>query len=166
VARDGIQSQQKICSSMTILADVVWPSLFLANRLMTWWIIGAGFLIEFFFVLWLTRAAPVRAGLMTVVMNVVSTAVGVLGIPLSGLLWELIATVTLLPLFNWGTFNPVTWIVSCLLATLLNALIEVASLRLIFKIPLTRRLFWWLALANFITVGMALASIMVSPPEL
>jgi hypothetical protein len=81
------------------------------------------------------------------------------------LAWELIASVSLLPLMNWGTFNPVTWLVSAVLAALVNAVIEVGSLRLIFKVPLSKRLFWWLAVANFITAGMALASLMIVPPK-
>jgi len=150
---------------MIILADVVWPSLFLGGRLFTWWIIVTGLVIEFFFILRLTRATPFRAGLMTVVMNAVSTGIGIVGIPLSGILWELIATVTILPAFHWGTFNPVTWLVSCLLAALLNTVIEMGSLRLIFRVAWTKRLFWWLALANMITVGMAMTSIMMQPPR-
>jgi hypothetical protein len=150
---------------MHALADVVWPSLFLAERMLSWWIIAAGLVIEFFFVRWLTGAVPGRAALMTLVMNAISTAAGVVAIPISGLAWELIASVSLLPLMNWGTFNPVTWLVSAVLAALVNAVIEVGSLRLIFKVPLSKRLFWWLAVANFITAGMALASLMIVPPK-
>lgn len=150
---------------MMILADVVWPSLFLAGRLFAWWIIGAGLLIEWAFVIRLTRTTLVRAGVMTVVMNAISAAVGIVGIPLSGIIWEFIAAATVMPLFNWGTFNPVTWFVSCILAALLNTVVETASLRLLFRVAWTKRLFWWLALANAITVGMALISIMISPPS-
>jgi hypothetical protein len=103
---------------------------------------------------------------MTVVMNAVSAGIGVVGIPLSGFVWELIATITIIPLFHWGTFNPVTWFVSCLLAASLNTVVEAGSLRFIFKVPCTKRLVSWLGLANMITVGMAMASIMSRPPEL
>jgi len=148
-----------------VFADVVWPSLFLSERLFTWWIIGAGLIIEFVFVVRLTQSTLTRAALMTCVMNAISASVGIFGIPLSGILWELAATITFMPLFNLGTFNPVTWFASCVLAALLNTLIETASLRLIFKVAWTKKLFWWLALANFITVGMAFVSITMSPPK-
>jgi len=151
---------------MTVLANVVWPALYLGGRLFTWWIIGTGLVIELFFVLWLTKATPARAVLMTLAMNALSAVVGIFGIPLSGIVWELIASITIMPLFDWGTFNPVTWFVTCLLAALLNAVIETASLCLIFKVAWTRRLFWWLALANFVTVGIAMVSIMMKPPEI
>lgn len=150
---------------MTMIANVVWPSLYLGGRLFTWWIIGTGLVIEFFFVLWLTKATLPRAGLMTLAMNAVSAGIGIIGIPLSGIVWELIASITIMPLFDWGTFNPVTWFVSCVLAAFLNAAVETASLRFIFKVAWTRRSFLWLALANFITVGLAMASIMMRPPQ-
>jgi len=34
-------------------ANVVWPALYLETRLFSWWAIGIGFLIEFFFIKWL-----------------------------------------------------------------------------------------------------------------
>ena len=150
---------------MTMIANVVWPSLYLGGRLFTWWIIGTGLVIEFFFVLWLTKATLPRSGLMTLAMNAVSAGIGIIGIPLSGIVWELIASITIMPLFDWGTFNPVTWFVSCVLAALLNAAVETTSLRFLFKVTWTRRSFLWLALANFVTVGMAMVSIMMRPPQ-
>ncbi len=38
----------------SIFADVVWPALFLEQRLFSWWAIGLGLVVEFFFVRWLT----------------------------------------------------------------------------------------------------------------
>ena len=130
------------------------------------WIIGAGLVIEFFFILWLTKASIPRACLMTLAMNVVSTIVGIFGIPLSGLAWEFVAAVTVMPIFGWGTFNPVTWFASCVLAALLNALVETGSLRLVFKTTWSKRIFWWLVVVNLVTVGISMASIMMQPPEL
>jgi hypothetical protein len=71
---------------MGIVADVVWPSLFLEGRLFAWWIVAAGLAIEFFFVLRLTRSSPPRAALMTLVMNGISSALGIFAIPISGIL--------------------------------------------------------------------------------
>ena len=79
-------------------------------------------------------------------MNGISAAIGIIGIPLSGMIWEFIAMVTIMPLFHWGTFNPVTWAASCVLAALLNTVVEVGSLRLIFKVRWTKRVSWWIGL--------------------
>ncbi len=62
---------------MSMLADVVRESLYLDGRLFAWWIIVTG-VLEFFFVLWVARAHPLRASLMTVAMNAASTGVGMI----------------------------------------------------------------------------------------
>ncbi|MBC1193058.1 MAG: hypothetical protein ACK47N_18760 [Microcystis sp.] len=149
---------------MMILANVIWPSLYLVERINTWWIVGISLLIEFLCLIWLTQEKIWKVGLMTLVMNLVSTVVGIVGIPLSGIVWELIATITIHPLFHWGTFNPVTWIVSCILAALLNAVVEVMSLIWIFKFRWTAKIFWCLVIANGITVSIAYWTILLTPP--
>jgi hypothetical protein len=149
---------------MMILANVIWPSLYLVERINTWWIVGISLLIEFLCLIWLTQEKIWKVGLMTLVMNLISTAVGIIGIPLSGIAWELIATITIHPLFHWGTFNPVTWIVSCILAALLNAAIEMMSLIWIFKIRWTAKTFGCLVFANGITVSIAYRTILLAPP--
>ena len=147
-----------------ILANVIWPSLYLVERINTWWIIGISLLIEFLFLIWLTQEKILKVGLMTLVINLFSTGVGAFAIPLSGIAWELIATITIHPLFHWSTFNPVTWIVSCILATLLNAAIEMISLILLFNLRWTAKTFGCLILANGITVSIAFRTILVNPP--
>lgn len=146
-----------------ILANVIWPSLYLVERINTWWIVVISVLIEFLCLIWLTQEKIWKVGLMTFVMNLLSTAVGIIGIPLSGILWELIATITIHPLFHWGTFNPVTWIVSGILAALLNALVEWRSLIWIFKIRSTAKTFGCLIIANGITVSIAGWTLLLTP---
>ena len=68
-----------------ILANVIWPSLYLVERINTWWIVGISLLIEFLCLIWLTQEKIWKVGLMTLVMNLVSTVVGIVGIPLSGI---------------------------------------------------------------------------------
>ena len=148
---------------MMILANVIWPSLYLVERINTWWIVVISVLIEFLCLIWLTQEKIWKVGLMTFVMNLLSTAVGIIGIPLSGILWELIATITIHPLFHWGTFNPVTWIVSGILAALLNALVEWRSLIWIFKIRSTAKTFGCLIIANGITVSIAGWTLLLTP---
>ena len=146
-----------------IFANLVWPSLYLVEQINTWWIVGISLLIESFCLLWLTQEKIWKVGLMTLVMNLLSTLIGMIGIPLSGIIWELIATITIHPIFGWGTFNPVTWIVSCILAALLNAAIEMMSLIWIFKISWAAKIFWGLVFANGITVSIAFRAVLVTP---
>ncbi|MEN1680475.1 MAG: hypothetical protein AAGJ46_12855 [Planctomycetota bacterium] len=148
----------------TVIANVVWPALFLEMRALAWWIIGLGLLIEFCFLLSLTRADMAKAAWMTLVMNFASTVLGVIGVPLAGILWELVAAFTVYPLFGSGTFTPVSWAVSCLLAAALNSLVEAGVLSRSFGIAWRRELIGTLFVANLITVGIAMGSILQPPP--
>jgi hypothetical protein len=89
-----------------VLADVVWPALFLAGRMMAWWAIGLGLVVE--------------AG---------------------------------------------TWAATFIFAVFIDAALEASVLRYGFKQRPFKRLFWWLALANAISVGIAMASLFKYPPQ-
>ena len=38
---------------IAVYANVEWPALVLETRLLSWWAIGLGLLIEYFFIKWL-----------------------------------------------------------------------------------------------------------------
>ena len=97
-------------------------------------------------------------------MNAVSTILGIILIPLSGILWEIFPGMIIYPLFHLGTFNPITWAATFVLAALTNALVESLVIRYGFKIQVSKKRFWILAAANLVSVGLAMASLFVSPP--
>jgi hypothetical protein len=148
-----------------MLADVVWPSLLLVSRLYAWWIIAAGLVIEYLFVQLLTKTSPPRAALMTVCMNAVSSAIGWIGILLFGSLWDLAGSMLLSPLYltGWKVAPQVHWLGSTAVAALVSTAIELSTLCVFFGITWTKRFFWWLALANFVTTGIAVWSILAMP---
>jgi len=148
-----------------LLADVVWPALFLAGRLMAWWAIGLGLLVELFFVRFLTGFSWLKSTLADVGMNAASSLLGLFLIPLAGLAWESFPGIMLYRVFNIGTFNPGTWTATFLFAVLINAAIEATVLRHGFKQKPFKRLFGWLVLANAISVGIAMASLFKYPPR-
>lgn len=147
------------------LANIVWPSLVLTDRLLCWWIVAIGLLVEFACLFWLTQASATKAAAMTLTMNLISALIGIVAIPLSGVLWAPIAAVVD-PVFGWGMFNPLAWVMSALLAALVNAIIETASLRIVFKVSWTGKVFGWVFLANMVTAGLAFATIYLDPPKL
>ncbi len=98
-------------------------------------------------------------------MNLASTVLGIVLIPLSGFVWELLASFTIYPLLNVGTFNPVTWGATLLLAAGVNAVVEGSVLRYGFKQALGRRGFWILFAANLVSVAIAFVSILMRPPK-
>jgi len=108
-----------------LLANMVWPSLYLANRLGTGWAIVLGLIIEFLFLLKFFKLNAKQALIVDIGMNAWSCLVGIVLVPLSGLIWEITFGQIVHALFNVGTFNPVTWGFSILLAAITNATVEV-----------------------------------------
>lgn len=135
-----------ILMPVTASANMVWPSLYIATGMRSWYVILAGLLIEIIFVKFLLKETWLKSSLISFIMNLVSTVVGVVLIPLSGILGEVI----LIP-FGTGTFHPTHWMVSYVLAILSNVLIEGLTVKLIFKHSF-KKMFWWLFLANAMSV--------------
>jgi hypothetical protein len=147
----------------TIFADMVWPALFLEQRLLAVPVISAGLLLEYVFVLRITELGTKRSILADLVMNAVSTLAGILLIPIAGIAWELFPGTFLYHNFNLGTFNPWTWTATFLLAVAINTTIEFFVLRRFFKQRLGKRGFGWLFVANTLSVGLAFASFLIFP---
>ena len=113
------------CTPAIALADVVWPALFLETRIFTWWAILIGLALEYLFIRRLFALSPQRAVVATVVANTISALAGLPLIPLSGVAWEIFPGMLYMSLFKWGTFNPVTWGATFVLACLINTAIEI-----------------------------------------
>jgi len=94
-----------------------------------------------------------------------SSLLGFILIPLAGIAWESSIGITLYKLFNIGTFNQGTWPATFIFAVSIDAALETSVLRFGFKQRQFKRLFWWLALANAISVGIAMASLFKYPPR-
>lgn len=148
--------------SSCVQADVVWPALYLETRLFSWWAIAVGLIAEYLFVRWLFNLSIRRAAIATTTANGVSSVAGILLIPLAGFAWEFPALIYTQPL-NWGTFNPVTWAATFVIACLVNTGIETIVYKHAFKLPVHRREFWWIFVANSVSVGIAFATLFLVP---
>ena len=148
-----------------MLADMIWPAAFLESRLLSAWVISAGLFIEYFFVWRVTALGTWRSILADLAMNAASTLLGIILIPLAGIVWEIFPGLLLYKLFDLGTFNPGTWAATFILAVLINAGLELLVLRLGFRQPPGSGLFWWLCLANALSVGVAMGSFLLYPPR-
>ena len=80
------------------------------------------------------------------VANAISALVGLIFIPLSGIIVEILTSP-----FRVGTFHISHWILDYLMVVVVNTLIEGLSLQWIFKYQFKKN-FWWLFGANFISV--------------
>jgi hypothetical protein len=154
-------------SRTPLYADMVWPALVLEQRIMSVVPIMAGLVTEWL-ALWFGGFGLSwrRAAVIDVVMNAVSSALGIALIPALGFVWEVFPGAVLYRLFNVGTFNPGTWAATFVIAVLATTAIEAAVVRWGFKVPLDRRRFWILCAANCVSVAMAFASLWIHPPRL
>jgi len=114
---------------------------------------------------WLTGFGWGKAVLADVAMNTASSLIGVFLIPVARLAWEFSVGIALYKVFNIGTFNPITWAATFVLAVFVNSALETTVLRYGFKQRPLKRFFWWLSLANAFSVGIAVASIFLNPPQ-
>lgn len=146
----------------SIIANVVWPALYAEEKVSSIPIIALSLVIEFFFFRQLFGLNLQKAVLYTLAANVASGLIGYIGRPLSGLLYEITIGMIVMWVFDWGTFNPVTWISVPILGGALNTFIELLTIKLIWKEKMTKRNFCWIWLANIITISIATAWVVVS----
>ena len=150
-----------------LLGDVVWPALVLEQRILSAVPISAGLIVEWF-ALWVGGFGLSwrKAAVVDIVMNAVSTVVGIVLTPAIGLVWEFFPGTLLFKLFNIGTFNPGTWVATFLIAVLVTTAIEAVVVRWGFKVLLGRRRILILCAANSVSVSIAFASLWMHPPKL
>jgi hypothetical protein len=148
-------------------ADMVWPGLLLEQRLLTWWAVSAGLLIEAAYLGWRFRPlGPWRSLAYSGVMNAFSSALGIVLIPLA----------TFLGLIPFGSAHPTSpadhaaldaavWVVTVPVATAVNVAVERWALggALGGADAVTPRVTRELAAVNAVTVLLAAASLWVRP---
>ncbi len=146
-------------------AAFVWPAVYLETRLFSLWVVGLGLIVEFFFVRWLFRPSLGKAALATFAASVVSAVAGAVLVPLAGIAWEFLAMWSYQRWFGWGSFNPLTWLVTLVLACLINTTVECLIYRFGFRFTVKRREVLWFLLANAVSVGLAFGSLWLAPIE-
>ena len=133
----------------TAHADVVWPSLYIAVGMASLPVILAGLVVEIFFVKYFTKIKWLKATAVAFLMNLVTSVIGLYTNTFSGLFLELILYYVFgydSPTFNWDH-----WILHYTTIIFINTLIEGVVVRLTLKLKL-KNTFWWLFLANTISV--------------
>ena len=138
-----------------VLADVVWPALFLSIRMAAWWCVLGSLLIEGLALWRFAGVRLVKSMAASVTMNAVSAFIGMLLLPLMGIRLEALADATYNAWLDLGTFNPISYVATWFGATLLTTMIECFVLWLVFVMPWNRR---WVAVVlavNAVTVALA-----------
>jgi hypothetical protein len=148
------------------LADVVWPSLILEGRLLSVFPISAGLVVEWLVLYFGGFGLSWKKSIVVdLVMNAVSSTVGVFLIPILGVVWELFPGSLINWIFHVGTFNPVAWIATFLFSACASTAIEAVVVRKGFKIPLDWKRFWMLFGANAVSTAIAFVSLWTHPPQ-
>ncbi len=142
------------------LADLVWPALYLADRMVAVPVILLGLVLEAGLFRRAFALSWRRAFGVACTVNVVSALVGIAVLPAWGWYWESSVAKRNHSL-GWGTFNPLTWAETCLMAWLLTTLVEYLPLRWVTQRPPT--LLPTLLLANAMSVGVAYLSLSCLP---
>ena len=125
-----------------------------------------GLLAEFIVLRFVFPMSWKKALVVDLVMNLASGLVGAVAVPLAGVIWEFFPGSLYMKAFNMGTFNPITWTATCLMAIFISAAIEVAVVRYAFKFTITKRRFWAVVLANVLSTAIAYISMVRHPPQL
>jgi len=131
-------------------ANLLWPSLLYQHGTVTVLSIVVALAVEGFFLWRVTQFSFTRVLLSAVVMNLVSTLIGLAAMPvLEG--WIVDVSGSSLPvLLTWSGFSGVFWISSLVLLALVDAGIEGTVVRLLFKSPMPIGGYLLLAIGNMI----------------
>ena len=134
-------------------ADLIWPSLYIAKGMLSIKVILLGLIIELFFVKHFTKVNWQKALTVTFLMNLITTILGIIFIPLSGLGSEFVFDFVFhaYDKFGIGTFHWSHWLIAYLLVIFMNTFIESLFIKLTLKIK-TAKTFLWLLIANAMSV--------------
>ena len=140
-------------TTLPVQADIIWPSLYIMKGMLSIKVILLGLIIELFFVKIFTKVNWLKACIISLLMNLISSIIGIILIPLSGLFTEFVFDFVFNAYnkFGIGTFHWSHWLVSYLLIILLNTIIEGLFIKINLKLEL-RKIFWWLIIANALSV--------------
>lgn len=152
---------------VNLLADVVWPALALVQRMLSVLPITAGLVVEWL-ALWRGGFGLTwkKAALVDVVMNAVSTLIGIFLIPALGMGWEYGPAQLVDRIIPIGMTFQIDWLAAFAIAVCVTTAIEAAVVRWGFRIALGMRRFWVLFGANAVSVGIAFVSVMMHPSRM
>ena len=141
------------CTILPAYADIVWPSLYIVKGLYSIKVIVIGLIIELLFVKYLTGVNWKKASVITILMNLITTIIGTILIPISGLCSEFIFDFVFhaYDKFGIGTFHWSHWLISYILIILINTFIESLCIKIALELKMSNIL-WWMLIANSISV--------------
>jgi hypothetical protein len=147
-------------------ANMVWPALYAETKISSIPIILLSLILEFIFFKWLFQINIKKAIYYTVIANIASGTLGYFLRPILGLAYELTLGGILDRLFRLSTFNPIGWFVVPLIGGAINALLELLTIRSIWKHKINKRNYFLTWVVNFVTVGIATVWVILQKPDM
>jgi hypothetical protein len=150
-----------------ILADVVWPALYIMERSYTWWGIMLGLVVEYLALRGIAHVTWKKAAIAVVAVNAASSLLGYVAIPLLTLGWEFVLEYTVYQVIRLGTFNLFGWVSTVIVIGAITGFPEYFLLTKAFKIQFRSKrpwLWWWLA--NCVSVFIAFLTVLIWPVHL
>ena len=135
-----------------ILADAIWPGLYLTALPCAPWAIGLGLVIEFFFLRKITTLSFRMCVVADICMNAVSALIGFFVRVFAGFALDFLFE----NVFNLGHWDRGRWLSILLLVVLVNSILEWLVLWGAFRQKIARKGFLWLCFANSLSVALAL----------
>lgn len=141
-----------------LMANVIWPALYVMEALLTWWVIVFGLIIEIIMVKKLFDFTLPLSIKTVITANIISAILGIVLIPLSGIVIEIFPGLILWFLLRIGTFNPMTWTLTFVIAAYINAVIEGLVYKKIFQQELLfkSKKFFYLFLINLLSASLSI----------
>ncbi len=68
-------------------------------------------------------------------------------------------------IFDWGTFNPVTWFFVPIIGGAVNAFLELLTIKIIWKHKISKKNYFLTWIINIITVAVATVWVISQPPS-
>src|SRR5258705_3863754 len=137
-----------LVSPLAVAADVVWPALYLEHKMTSVPVIAVGYLVEAIGLSWIFKTTIKKAAIYSLAGNFASSLLGIILRPISGILWEIFPGLIFYKFFNVGTFNPVTWTATLILASVVNAGLESLVYRFFFNLKIGKAEFFKIVAIN------------------
>lgn len=146
---------------MLHLMDVVWPALYISERMFAGWMIFFGLIIELYFVKRFFDFSLNKAIVVTLSMNAATTLIGITQFPVLGA----IVDVTIANTFGLRIFHPIIWITSFFILLVINTIVESIVLLLFKRKRKIIHDILIVGLANLVTLAFVLVTMIIYHPE-
>lgn len=141
-------------------ANMVWPSLYIVNGLVKYYVILLNFFITYLVLRIIVKDEPKSAILaLSIVFTILISFAGIFVIPICGFIAEVIFS-----FLKFATFGPIGWLLEIITSVAFYALLDSSILKLAFKIS-TKKTYLPLFLYNLITIGLATIEVLLIHPQ-